>query len=160
MIGAILLALAAPDTGSAAGTEASWVSGSVKLNLRRGASTEYKIIGSVTRDQPVTVLGSEDGWTHVRLEDGREGWIEWTPGIGSFKDPDSFGILSLVATLPPTDDPVPDPLPDEVVDTPPDASVDVVEDLATDTTTDVPVDGPGPDYGPPGDPGGCSCSLI
>lgn len=53
----------------------SWVSGERKLNLRRGASTEYKIIGSVTSDEPVTVLGSENGWTHVRLESGREGWI-------------------------------------------------------------------------------------
>ena len=64
--------------------KASWVSGKVKLNLRRGASTEYKIIGSVTSHTPVTVLGSENGWTHVRLEDGREGWI---PGGYLSSDP-------------------------------------------------------------------------
>lgn len=64
--------------------KASWVSGQVKLNLRRGASTEYKIIGSVTSHTPVTVLGSENGWTHVRLEDGREGWI---PGGYLSSDP-------------------------------------------------------------------------
>ena len=82
-IGLILLALA-PTRAAQAAAEGSWVSGSVKLNLRRGASTEYKIIGSVSSDQPVTVLGSENGWTHVRLEDGREGWI---PGGYLSSDP-------------------------------------------------------------------------
>ncbi len=70
--------------GTAIGADASWVSGEVKLNLRRGASTEYKIIGSVSSHQPVTVLGSENGWTHVRLEDGRDGWI---PGGYLSSDP-------------------------------------------------------------------------
>lgn len=72
VIAAVLL-LGLAGTASAQGK--SWVSGERKLNLRRGASTEYKIIGSVSSDQPVTVLGSENGWTHVRLENGREGYI-------------------------------------------------------------------------------------
>jgi len=28
--------------------------------------------------------------------EGREGWIEWTPGIGQFKDPDSFGRIRFI----------------------------------------------------------------
>lgn len=65
-------------------TEASWVSGEVKLNLRRGSSTEYKIIGTVSSHEPVTILGRENGWTHVRLESGQEGWI---PGGYLSSDP-------------------------------------------------------------------------
>ena len=57
------------------GADPSWVSGQVKLNLRRGPSTEYKIIGSVTSDQSVSILDTDSGWTKVRLDDGREGWI-------------------------------------------------------------------------------------
>ena len=71
----ILLAglLVVPARAPAA--DPSWISGEVKLNLRSGPSTEYRIIGSVTSDQPVTILGSEDGWTQIRLENGRNGWI-------------------------------------------------------------------------------------
>lgn len=80
--------LVTPDPAAAQASSgasgASWVSGEVKLNLRRGASTEYKIIGSVSSHQPVTVLGSENGWTHVKLQDGRQGWI---PGGYLSSDP-------------------------------------------------------------------------
>ncbi len=63
-------------TGAAGvAAQTSWVGGEVKLNLRRGPSTEYKIIGSVSSEEPVTVLDSQDGWTQVRLENGQEGWI-------------------------------------------------------------------------------------
>jgi SH3 domain protein len=71
LAGVLLMALA----GTARAADPSWVSGEVKLNLRRGPSTEYKIIDTVSSHQSVTVLGSEDGWTQIRLEDGREGWI-------------------------------------------------------------------------------------
>lgn len=87
----LLLTAAVP----ALGAEASWVSGEVKLNLRRGASTEYKIIGSVSSHQPVSVLGSENGWTHVRLEDGRQGWI---PGGYLSSDPPPAIRLSQLET--------------------------------------------------------------
>lgn len=89
----MLLVLVA--AGVALGAEASWVSGEVKLNLRRGASTEYKIIGTVSSHQPVTVLGSENGWTHVRLEDGRQGWI---PGGYLSGDPPPAIRLSQLET--------------------------------------------------------------
>lgn len=71
---AVAVWLAAAPAGGAAG-ETSWISGEVKLNLRRGAGTQYKIIGSVSSEDPVTVLGTEDGWYLVRLEGGKEGYI-------------------------------------------------------------------------------------
>ena len=95
VMAAVLLALAAQNPRPAHAADASWVSSSAPLNLRRGASTEYKIIGSVTDDQPVTVLGSENGWTHVRLEDGREGWI---PGGYLSSDPPPAIRLSQLET--------------------------------------------------------------
>ncbi|MDG2306996.1 MAG: TIGR04211 family SH3 domain-containing protein [Candidatus Binatia bacterium] len=92
-LAATMLVLAAG--GPARAAEASWVSGEVKLNLRRGASTEYRIIGTVSSHQPVTVLGSENGWTHVRLEDEREGWI---PGGYLSGDPPPAIRLSQLET--------------------------------------------------------------
>ena len=53
----------------------AWVAGEVRLNMRRGAGTEYKIIGSVSTNQAVTVLDEEEGWTRVELEGGKVGWL-------------------------------------------------------------------------------------
>ncbi len=89
--------------------------------------------------------------------EGREGWVEWTPGIGSFKDPASFGVLSLVGTVLPADDPA-EPTADLPPDPSTDASVDVVEDLSGDTVADIPMDDPGTDIHPPGG-GGCTCAV-
>ena len=51
--------------------KASWVSGEVKLNLRRGASTEYKIIattgvkGTPPRDVDDVIYTSKDEALHA-----------------------------------------------------------------------------------------------
>lgn len=72
----VILFAALITTGpTALARDASWVRGEVKLNLRRGPGTEFKIIGSVSSEQSVEVLETEDGWNNVRLTDGREGWI-------------------------------------------------------------------------------------
>lgn len=85
----------APGASAPASAQESWVSGEVKLNLRRGASTEYKIIGTVSSRTPVTVLGSENGWTHIRLQDGRDGWI---PGGYLSSDPPAAVRLGQLET--------------------------------------------------------------
>lgn len=71
----ILLAAVVATAPTARAQDPSWVRGEVKLNLRRGPGTEFKIIGSVSSEQPVEILETEDGWNNVRLTDGREGWI-------------------------------------------------------------------------------------
>jgi len=54
----------------------SWVMDKeVNLTLRTGAGTQYRIIGSLTTGDVVTILERGDGWTKVRTEDGKEGWI-------------------------------------------------------------------------------------
>ena len=77
VVAAIALAIlagwsAAPQT--AAAEDVGWVRGA-PLNLRRGAGTEFKIIGGVKPGDRIEVLGRGNGWTRVRTGDGREGWI-------------------------------------------------------------------------------------
>lgn len=74
LLGAGVLIAALLAAAGAAG-ERQWVGGEVRLNLRRGAGTQYKIIGSVRSGEPVEVLEGQEGWRRVRLEGGREGWI-------------------------------------------------------------------------------------
>ncbi|MFK7896343.1 MAG: TIGR04211 family SH3 domain-containing protein [Myxococcota bacterium] len=67
----ILIVLAA---GSAA-AEPAWIKGSIRLNLRSGAGTQYKILQSVETGDAMTVLGRSESWTRVRTAEGKVGWI-------------------------------------------------------------------------------------
>ena len=65
------LAFALPDPASAA---SAWVKDELKLNIRTGPGTEFRIIGSVETGDAVTVIEHGDGWTQVEASAGR-GWI-------------------------------------------------------------------------------------
>ena len=54
---------------------AEWIKGDVRLNLRTGPGTERRIITSVGTGDRVTVLDRVEGWTHVRVADGQDGWV-------------------------------------------------------------------------------------
>ncbi len=46
------------------------------VNLRSGPTTKTNnILATVPKDTPVVVLSQQGTWNHVRLPDGREGWI-------------------------------------------------------------------------------------
>ena len=60
--------------GSAA-AEGAWIKGSIRLNLRSGAGTQYKILQSVETGDAMTVLGRAENWTRVRTAEGKVGWI-------------------------------------------------------------------------------------
>ena len=45
------------------------------LRVRSGPGSDHDVIGSVTRGMELEVVGEEDGWVHVRLEDGSDGFV-------------------------------------------------------------------------------------
>jgi len=54
----------------------AWVADrEVNLTLRTGAGTQYRIIGGIKTGDAVTILTRGDGWTQVRIADGKEGWV-------------------------------------------------------------------------------------
>jgi uncharacterized protein YgiM (DUF1202 family) len=50
-------------------TETSWV----KIN--GGPSTQYKVIARVRSGDPVTIIGQEGTWFHIRTAQDEDGWI-------------------------------------------------------------------------------------
>ena len=66
---AVALLLAAP-----AGAETAWVEDQVRLNLRTGPGSQFRILGSVETGDSVEVLARGDGWVEVRAE-GKSGWV-------------------------------------------------------------------------------------
>jgi MYXO-CTERM domain-containing protein len=95
---------------------------------------------------------------------GREGWLEWTPGIGMVKDPEWFGELELLAELSPGGEDGGVDAGDGEVDAG-DAGVDAGDEGvdagdegvdAGDAGRDA---GDGPDEGPAEPEGGCGCGA-
>ena len=58
-----------------ASANTGWVKGEVRLNLRAGAGTQFKILGSIQTGDSVTVLGTHESWTRVETKDRKIGWI-------------------------------------------------------------------------------------
>lgn len=59
---------------AAAIAEQAWVKGA-PLNLRSGAGTQYKILGSVKPGDQTEVLTTSESWTRIQTTDGKVGWI-------------------------------------------------------------------------------------
>ena len=45
------------------------------LNIRSGPGTSYKVVGTASYEEILTVLGVEDGWVHVRNNEGVERYV-------------------------------------------------------------------------------------
>ena len=60
---------------SCEGAELPYVLGSIQLNLRAGAGTQFKIMGLVETNERVEVLARGETWTRVRTTEGKTGWI-------------------------------------------------------------------------------------
>jgi SH3 domain protein len=70
----VLFATAVLET-TARALEVGGVSSKTRLNLRSGAGTQYKIIGSVETGNGLKILSRGESWTRVEKEDGMIGWI-------------------------------------------------------------------------------------
>jgi SH3 domain protein len=55
-------------------SETAWVTGA-PLNLRSGAGTDFRITAQLPPDSRVEVVTQADGWTQVRTDEGKVGWI-------------------------------------------------------------------------------------
>jgi SH3 domain protein len=62
----------------AAAAETAWVKDELRLNLRTGPGSEYRIKGFIKTGDSVTVLSRREGWVQVRSPDAElgDGWIE------------------------------------------------------------------------------------
>ena len=59
----------------AAAAETGWVRDEVRLNLRTGPGTQFRIVGVLKTGDDVRILERREKWTRVRLADGKDGWI-------------------------------------------------------------------------------------
>ena len=71
---ALLAVLTVTGSVCAAG-ETRFVQPSVEVPLRRGQSTEYKIIKLIKDGDRVELLETGKSWAKIRVESGAEGWI-------------------------------------------------------------------------------------
>jgi SH3 domain protein len=73
-LSAAILALVAV----AAAAETAWVKDELRLNLRTGPGSEYRIKGFIKTGDSVTVLARREGWVQVRTPSSElgDGWIE------------------------------------------------------------------------------------
>lgn len=44
-------------------------------NVRSGAGDDFSLVATVKRGDRLRVIGEDEDWFHVRLENGQEGWI-------------------------------------------------------------------------------------
>lgn len=61
-----------PEASSA---QRAWIKGEVRLNLRSGPGTNYRILAGVKTGDALTVLDRQERWTKVRTAEGKSGWI-------------------------------------------------------------------------------------
>jgi SH3 domain protein len=70
-----LAGLAALLVAGTASAERAWIKDELRLNIRTGAGTQYRIVGVVETGDQVDIVSRADGWTQVKTGDGRTGWI-------------------------------------------------------------------------------------
>lgn len=51
------------------------VTASSRLNVREGPGINYKVVTTASHDEIVVLLSVENGWAHIRKDDGQEGYV-------------------------------------------------------------------------------------
>ena len=76
VIGALLATLAVSGLANA---QQAWVRGEIRLNVRTGPGTQYRIVGVTKTGDGVEITSRGEDWTQIRVkaENGKtlEGWI-------------------------------------------------------------------------------------
>ena len=62
-------------TCSTALGETVYVKGVMKITMRTGPGVEHKIVSMLESGDSLEVIESNDGWSHVRNVNGKEGWV-------------------------------------------------------------------------------------
>lgn len=75
MVRALLSALALLALALPAQSETAWVKDELRLNLRTGPGTQFRIKGAIGTGDKLQVLERGDGWTKVSTPDLGQGWI-------------------------------------------------------------------------------------
>lgn len=60
---------------SAVFADTFYVKDIMSVTMRTGPGLDHKIIGMIKSGQALDVLETDEKWVHVRLPDGREGWV-------------------------------------------------------------------------------------
>ena len=60
-----------PFSGTTNIVTVTWTS----VNIRTGAGNEFPVVKTLKQGDKLTVIGEDREWFNVRLEDGKEGWI-------------------------------------------------------------------------------------
>ena len=66
----IFFVLASPGPADAA-----WVRDEIRVNMRSGPGTQYRIVQLLRSGDEIQDLGTQEDWTQIRSVDGEEGWI-------------------------------------------------------------------------------------
>jgi hypothetical protein len=60
-----------PSPGPKGMVEVRWT----VVNLREGPGMNFKVIGSITKGTPLSILEEKGNWIHVRTPEGKEPWV-------------------------------------------------------------------------------------
>ncbi len=71
----VVIVLAGWLVAAGASAELAWVKGEVRLNLRAGPGTNYKILMGIKTGDALDVLERTTKWTKVRTANDETGWI-------------------------------------------------------------------------------------
>jgi SH3 domain protein len=52
-----------------------YVNDITKISVRTGKGSEHRVITTVSSGDKVDVVGEDSGWSLIRLDEGREGWV-------------------------------------------------------------------------------------
>lgn len=72
LLAAVPAVLWADDDSSA--RRSAWVNPEM-ARVRSGPGTHYGVVATLSQNEKVTIIGSQAGWSRIRMNDGRTGWV-------------------------------------------------------------------------------------